>query len=97
MAINNNSTTTVTLLVNGEQASSTLDKLKAKANELAAAFADAQKSGDKVKMQQLRGELGTVGRQIRELESSMKGVDKVMSDMASKSQALQALKTDWGK
>lgn len=86
MAINNNSTTTVTLLVNGEQASSTLDKLKAKANELAAAFADAQKSGDKVKMQQLRGELGTVGRQIRELESSMKGVDKVMSDMASKSQ-----------
>lgn len=80
MAFNN--TSTVTLLVNGEQAESALDAMRKKADELSKSLQQAQLAGDKVTMRRLQKELEQLMGKIDDVEDSMNGVDKVMQQMS---------------
>lgn len=94
---NNNSTSTVTLLVNGEQAESALDAMKRKAEALAASIQQAQLAGDNLTMKRLQKELDAVTGQIDNLESSIGGVDRVMREMAVQNEQSSGIKAIYNK
>lgn len=78
-----NTSATVTLQVNGQQAERTLAQLKSNALDLETAIARAAASGNKLDLKKLRKELNDTKRQIREIETSSMQVADVMRRMDS--------------
>lgn len=78
----NNTTSTVTLMVNGEQAESALDAMRRKADELAKSLRQAQLAGDNLTTKRLQKEFDALTGEIDNLESSLQGVERVMGDIA---------------
>lgn len=82
MGFNTNTTSTVTLMVNGEQAESALDAMRRKADELAKSLRQAQLAGDHLTTKRLQKEFDALTGEIDNLESSLQGVERVMGDIA---------------
>lgn len=94
---NNNTTSTVTLLVNGEQAESALDAMRKKAEQLAASIQQAQLAGDKLTMRRLQKEFDQLSGQIDDLEHSLEGVNRVMGDIAKEHERSSGIKGVFNK
>ncbi len=67
--------TTIEFLINGRQAQQTLEGLRARAEALSAAIAEAQEGGDAAKVEQLNGQLESVNRQIKIVERNVRSVE----------------------
>lgn len=72
---------TVELLVNGQNAQSTLNQLRKNALDLESAIAKAASAGNKTDLKRLRKELADTKRQIREIESSTQQVEDVLTHL----------------
>lgn len=75
-------TATVRLVVNGEEASSELSRLKSRVIDLRTELEKAEKSGDKLSFKKLTHDLDIVERQILSLEETAKSVDGVLSGLS---------------
>ena len=75
---NINTQATVNLVVNGQQATQTLQRLKQNALDLETAIARAAAAGNRTDLRRLRRELSDTRKQIREIESSTMQVESVM-------------------
>lgn len=97
MGYGTNTTSTVTLLVNGQQAESALDAMKRKAEELAASIQQAQLAGDNLTTKKLQKEFDDLTEQIDNLESSLAGVERVMGDLADENNRSTGIKGVYNK
>ena len=70
--------TNVDLIVNGRQAQQELDKVRKEVEQLRAAWLKAAEAGDKATADRLRKELTKTERSLRQMESGVKNVNKVM-------------------
>lgn len=91
---NYNSSATVTLTVNGQQAQQMLAKLQKEASQLEVRIRKASAAGDKATMKKLQKELTSTNRLINQLTNNTKSVEAVMArlDKASPKQLQKTLK-----
>ena len=91
---NYNSSATVTLTVNGQQAQQMLAKLQKEASQLEVRIRKASTAGDKATMKKLQKELTSTNRLINQLTNNTKSVETVMArlDKASPKQLQKTLK-----
>ena len=92
-----NSTSTVTLTVNGEQAESALESMRRKAEQLAVSIRQAQLAGDHLTTKRLQKEFDQLTGQIDDLESSLSGVSRVMNQMADENERSTGMKGVFNK
>lgn len=92
---NYNSTATVTLSVNGQQAQKMLKKLQQDASRLEKRIAAAAKAGDKATMAKLQKELRSTNNLIQQMQSSAKSAGQVLArmDRATPRELNKALRT----
>ena len=93
----NNTTSTVTLTVNGEQAESALDAMRKKAEALAASIRTAQLAGDHLTTKRLQKEFDQLTGEIDNLESSLAGVSRVMNQMVTDNEQSNGIKAVYNK
>ncbi len=92
-----NTTSTVTLTVNGEQAESALDAMRKKAEALAASIKQAQLAGDHLTTKRLQKEFDQLTGEIDNLESSLAGVSRVMNQMVTDNEQSSGIKAIYNK
>ena len=92
-----NTTSTVTLTVNGEQAESALDAMRKKAEQLAASIKQAQLAGDHLTTKRLQKEFDQLTGEIDNLESSLAGVSRVMNQMVTDNEQSSGIKAIYNK
>ncbi len=76
-----NSTTTVNLAINGQQAKETLNQLRQNAMNLETAIAKAAAAGNKADLKRFRKDLADTKKEIKQIEGATQSVEHVMRNL----------------
>ena len=87
----------MTLMVNGQQAEGALEGMRKKAEELARSIQQAQLAGDKLTMRRLQKELEQLNGKIEDVEGSLGGVERVMTEMSEAGKRVSGITVNFNK